>query len=125
MFSNKEMRDLVFMVASIFVSVLICITTMVSSNIFGIVTSIILLAMLCVGLGYQYCKNEQKIVELLAADKKEKAEKEKATQKSEFSISNDIIKNIVDKSEKEKPKSKELVLNDKIIEKIIDKSEEV
>lgn len=125
MFSNKEMRDLVFMVAAIFVSVLICITTMVSSNIFGIVTSIILLAMLCVGLGYQYCKNEQKIVELLAADKKEKAEKEKATQKSEFSISKDIIENIVDKSEKEKPKSKELVLNDKIIEKIIDKSEEV
>lgn len=125
MFSNKEMRDLVFMVAAIFVSVLICITTMVSSNIFGIVTSIILLAMLCVGLGYQYCKNEQKIVELLAADKKEKAEKEKATQKSEFSISNDIIKNIVDKSEKENPKSKEIVLNDKIIEKIIDKSEEV
>lgn len=117
MFSNKEMRDLVFMVAAIFVSVLICITTMVSSNIFGIVTSIILLAMLCVGLGYQYCKNEQKIVELLAADKKEKAEKEKATQKSEFSISNDIIENIVNKSEKEKPKSKELVLNDKIIEK--------
>jgi Ca2+/Na+ antiporter len=125
MFSNKEMRDLVFMVAAIFVSVLICITTMVSSNIFGIVTSIILLAMLCVGLGYQYCKNEQKIVELLAADKKEKAEKEKATQKSEFSISNDIIENIVDKSEKEKPKSKELVLDDKIVKKIIDKSEEV
>lgn len=95
MFSNKEMRDLVFMVVAIFVSVLICITTMVSSNIFGIVTSIVLLAMLCVGLGYQYCKNEEKISKMLI------------------------------KCEKEKPQNEKFVLNADIIEKIIDKSEEV
>lgn len=95
MFANKEMRDLVFMVAAIFVSVLICITTMVNSNIFGSVMSVILLAMLCVGLGYQYCKNEEKILKMLI------------------------------KGEKEKPKSEGIVINDEIIEKIIDKSEKV
>lgn len=95
MFANKEMRDLVFMVAAIFVSVLICITTMVNSNIFGSVASVILLAMLCVGLGYQYCKNEEKISKMLI------------------------------KGEKEKPKSEGIVINDEIIEKIIDKSEKV
>ena len=89
------MRDLVFMVAAIFVSVLICITTMVNSNIFGSVMSVILLAMLCVGLGYQYCKNEEKILKMLI------------------------------KGEKEKPKSEGIVINDEIIEKIIDKSEKV
>ena len=57
--------------------------------------SVILLAMLCVGLGYQYCKNEEKILKMLI------------------------------KGEKEKPKSEGIVINDEIIEKIIDKSEKV
>lgn len=99
MLSNKELRDLIFSGITIIMAISIAVTSIVSGKIFGIVTSIVLLSMLCVGLGYQYCKNEQKIVELLAVAKKEKAEKAKATQKSEIFVSDDIIENIVDKSE--------------------------
>lgn len=75
-FKNKEIRDLVFIAVAIFMAILICISNISSENMFGIVVSIVLLALLCVGLGYQYCKNEDKISSIV--EKIEKPKKEKA-----------------------------------------------
>lgn len=57
----KEAKDLVFIAIAIFMAVLICVTSIRSGGLFGIVVSIVLLALLCVGLGYLYCKNEDKL----------------------------------------------------------------
>lgn len=81
---SKEMRDMAFMVAAIVMAIMICVTSIGNGNMFGIVVSIVLLALLCVGLGYQYCKNEDKIYAVMRRVSEEKAkpkEKEKAKEK--------------------------------------------
>ena len=83
-FNSKEMRDLVFIAIAIFMTILICVTTIANANMFGVVVSIVLLALLCVGLGYSYCKNEDKIS--FVVEKVEKPKKEKA--KSDLKIPN-------------------------------------
>lgn len=78
-FSNKEVRDLVFIAVAIFMAMVLCVTSIMSGGLFGIVISIVLLALLCVGLGYLYCKNEDKVFEIVEkAEKSEKIEKPKA-----------------------------------------------
>lgn len=80
-FKSKEMRDLAFMVVAIVVTVALCIASIVKLNVFNVVLSIVLLAILSIGLGYQYCKNEEKIGEFIAeseAEKKAKKESKKA-----------------------------------------------
>jgi hypothetical protein len=74
---NKEIRDLMFIVVAIFMAMLICVTSIMSGGLFGIIVSIVLLALLCVGLGYLYCKNEDKV--LVESDKVEKPKAKVAT----------------------------------------------
>ena len=71
---GKEMRDLAFIAIAIFMTILICVTTIKGGNLFGIVVSIMLLAMLCGGLGYLYCKYE----DVIFVEKPEKEKKAKA-----------------------------------------------
>lgn len=75
LFNHKEVRDLAFIAIAIFMTILICVTSISSGGLFGIVVSIVLLALLCVGLGYQYCKNEDRISAIM--EKVEKPKKEK------------------------------------------------
>jgi hypothetical protein len=77
---SKEARDLVFIAVAIFMAMMICVTSIRSGGLFGIVVSIVLLALLCVGLGYLYCKNEDKV--FAAVDKGEKPEKVDKPKKS-------------------------------------------
>lgn len=77
LFNSKEIRDLVFIAVAIFLAILMCITLISGGNMFGIVVSIILLALLCVGLGYQYCKNEDKICNVIEKVEKPKVQKPK------------------------------------------------
>lgn len=58
---SKEMRYLVFIVISIVMAIVVCVTNIANSNLFGVLTSMLLLALLCVGLGYLYCKYEDKL----------------------------------------------------------------
>ena len=69
---NKEIRDLIFIVVSIMMAIMICVTSVKSANLFGVVISITLLALLCTGLGYLYCRYEGEIFSFL--DSKEKNE---------------------------------------------------
>ena len=81
MFYNIELRDLAFIAIAIFMAILICITSIGSENMFGTIVSIVLLALLCVGLGYQYCKNEDKVFGAIERAEKSKAERPKETPK--------------------------------------------
>lgn len=58
---NKEMRYLVFIVVSIVMAIMVCVTNIANSNLFGVVVSILLLSLLCTGLGYLYCKYEDRL----------------------------------------------------------------
>lgn len=58
---NKEMRYLVFIAISIVMAIMVCVSNIANSNLFGVVASILLLALLCVGLGYLYCKYEDRL----------------------------------------------------------------
>jgi hypothetical protein len=59
---SKEIRYLAFIIASIVLAILICITNINNGSVFGVIVSIFLLALLCTGLGYLYCKYEDKIL---------------------------------------------------------------
>lgn len=59
--NNKEVRYVGFIAISIVMAIVVCVTNIANSNLFGVVTSILLLALLCVGLGYLYCKYEDKL----------------------------------------------------------------
>jgi membrane protein required for beta-lactamase induction len=59
--NNKEVRYVGFIAVSIVMAIVVCVTNIANSNLFGVVTSILLLALLCVGLGYLYCKYEDKL----------------------------------------------------------------
>lgn len=83
---QRELRNIIFMGITIVLALLVSISCIISGNVLGIVVSIILLGMLCVGLGYLYCKNEDKL--FFVADKYEykaavKVEKENAEVDSE------------------------------------------
>jgi hypothetical protein len=58
---NKEMRYLVFIVVSIVMAIMVCVTNIANSNLFGVIVSILLLSLLCTGLGYLYCKYEDRL----------------------------------------------------------------
>lgn len=81
LFNNKEVRDLAFIAIAIFMAILICITSIGSENMFGTIVSIVLLALLCVGLGYQYCKNEDNVFGAIEKAERPKAEKAKEAPK--------------------------------------------
>ena len=74
---SKELRSLVFMVVAIVMAIMLCVSSIRQFNLFSVVVSIFMLATLSVGLGYQYCKHEDTIGEMLEASRKEKAEKPK------------------------------------------------
>ena len=61
MVTSKEVRDLLFVLAAIMLSVVVCVTSISNDNMVGIVVSIILLSVLCIGFGYIYCKYEEKL----------------------------------------------------------------
>lgn len=59
--NSKEMRYVGFIAVSIVMAIVVCVTNIANSNLFGVVASILLLSLLCVGLGYLYCKYEDKL----------------------------------------------------------------
>lgn len=61
----REIRDLVFMGVAIVMAVVICVTNMAAGNMFGVFVSIMLLAVLSAGIGYLYCRHEEKVSEAL------------------------------------------------------------
>ena len=81
MLENKETRNLGFILIAIVMAILICVASITSGAMFGIVVSIVLLALLCCGLGYLYCKYEDD----LAAARKAKVEAEAVAKKAEAS----------------------------------------
>ena len=56
---KREMRNVVFMVTAVVLSVLLCISSIVSGAIFAIVMGLCLMATLSAGLGYIYGKYER------------------------------------------------------------------
>lgn len=59
--NNKEVRYLLFIAASIVMAIMVCVTNISNEDLFGTVVSILLLALLCVGMGYLYCKYEDRL----------------------------------------------------------------
>lgn len=57
--NDKELRNLIFMSMAIILSLVVCVTSIVSKNILGIVISVMLLALLSIIFGYIYCKYEE------------------------------------------------------------------
>lgn len=56
---NRENRNIVFMVTTVVMSVLMCISSIVNGSIFAIVVGLCLMATLSAGLGYMYGKYER------------------------------------------------------------------
>ena len=56
---NREKRNVVFMVTTVVLSVLMCISSIVNGAIFAIVVGLCLMATLSAGLGYMYGKYER------------------------------------------------------------------
>lgn len=71
-FRSKELRSLVFMVVAIVMAIMLCVSSIRQFNLFSVVVSIFMLATLSVGLGYQYCKHEDRIGEIVEDRRKEK-----------------------------------------------------
>lgn len=69
---SKELRSLVFMVVAIVMAIMLCVSSIRQFNLFSVVVSIFMLATLSVGLGYQYCKHEDRIGEIVEEMRKEK-----------------------------------------------------
>lgn len=69
---SKELRSLVFMVVAIVMAIMLCVSSIRQFNLFSVVVSIFMLATLSVGLGYQYCKHEDRIGEIVEERRKEK-----------------------------------------------------
>ena len=59
MMGNREKRNVVFMVTTVAMSVLMCISSIVNGAIFAIVIGLCLMATLSAGLGYMYGKYER------------------------------------------------------------------
>ena len=62
--TSREVRDLLFVLAAIALSVVVCVASISQGTMLGIVVSIILLSVLCVAVGYIYCKYEEKLFAL-------------------------------------------------------------
>lgn len=69
---SKEMRALAFIGVAIVMAIMLCVASIVEFNLFSVVVSIFMLATLSVGLGYQYCKHEDRIGEIVEDRRKEK-----------------------------------------------------
>lgn len=72
--NEKELRNLIFIISSIVLALVVCITSITSDNVVGIIVSIVLLALLSAILGYIYCKYEEKDI---LPEKKKEGEKAK------------------------------------------------
>jgi hypothetical protein len=79
--SNREMRNIIFMVLAVVLSVLMCISSIANGAIFAIVVGLCLMATLSAGLGYMYGKYEReggefpiKLPKVVGVAKKEKPE---------------------------------------------------
>lgn len=64
--SSGEFRGLIGKAICIALSCTMCIICIVMQNIFAVLVSLVLMAILCVGLGYTYCKNEAVLTALIA-----------------------------------------------------------
>lgn len=64
--SSGEFREMVSKAICIALSGAMCIICIVMQNIFSVLVSLVLMAILCVGLGYTYCKNEAVLTALIA-----------------------------------------------------------
>jgi hypothetical protein len=67
--NEKELRNLIFILIAIVLALVVCITSITSDNVLGIIISIMLLSLLSSILGYIYCKYEEK--DILPERKKE------------------------------------------------------
>jgi phosphotransferase system glucose/maltose/N-acetylglucosamine-specific IIC component len=76
--NEKELRNLIFMGLTIILALVVCITSITSNNLMGIVVSIVLLALLSAISGYIYCKYEEKDITVAKKSEPEKI-KEKAS----------------------------------------------
>jgi hypothetical protein len=81
MLENKEVRNLAFIGIAIVMAILICVASIGSGAMLAIVVSIVLLALLCCGLGYLYCKYEDD----MAAARRAKVAAEEERKKAEAS----------------------------------------
>lgn len=64
--ASGEFRELVGKAVCIALSGAMCIICILMQNIFAVLISLVLMAILCVGLGYTYCKNEAVLTALIA-----------------------------------------------------------
>lgn len=93
-FRSKELRSLVFMVVAIVMAIMLCVSSIRQFNLFSVVVSIFMLATLSVGLGYQYCKHEDRIGEIVEDRRKEKEFAKKVKTEKAVAISADKPKSV-------------------------------
>lgn len=91
--TSREVRDLLFALAAIVLSVVVCVASISQGTMLGIVVSIILLSVLCVAFGYIYCKYEENIFASCENEPKEsdnpknpKEVKKQAEEKAEIKL---------------------------------------
>lgn len=65
-FTSGEFRELIGKTMCIVLSGAMCVICILMQNIFAVLISLVLMAILCVGLGYTYCKNEAVLTALVA-----------------------------------------------------------
>lgn len=64
-FTSGEFRELIGKAVCIVLSGAMCVICILMQNIFAVLISLVLMAILCVGLGYTYCKNEAVLTALV------------------------------------------------------------
>lgn len=118
---NRENRNVAFMVTTVVMSVLMCISSIVNGAIFAIVIGLCLMATLSAGLGYMYGKYEREgreveiklpKIELPKIEKKAKEEKPKivASPNGETKVEGVCADDNGEKPEEKKGKSIEEIL---------------
>lgn len=118
---NRENRNIVFMVTTVVMSVLMCISSIVNGAIFAIVVGLCLMATLSAGLGYMYGKYEREgrevevrlpKIELPKIEKKAKEEKAKivASPNGDTKVEGVCADDNGEKPEEKKAKSIEEIL---------------
>lgn len=114
--SNREMRNVVFMVTTVVLSVLMCISSIISGTIFAIVMGLCLMATLSSGLGYIYGKYEREGREVeiklpkIAVKAKEEKPKIVASPNGETKVEGVCADDNGEKPEEKKTKSIEEIL---------------
>jgi hypothetical protein len=58
---NREIRGIVYLALAIMLALVVCASSVVEYSVFSIIVSIVLVGVLCVGLGYEYSRNEDAI----------------------------------------------------------------